>query len=542
MNRIVLIISLSVLLPLVAHGQQAPADLILLNSKVFTANSVKPFAEAVAIRGERIVAVGTSAEVEKLAGAKTRRIDLQGRVVIPGFNDAHIHFGVDPKGFNLQFKTMEPSWEETRAAIEAAVKQARAGTWIFGFVGANVVLNEQVTRFALDLVAPNHPVFLRSFYGHGYIVNSKAMPLLQIAEEEPDPAGGHFERALGSKKINGRLWEYAEWRLNRVLSEIVSDEEAVRQLRQMAEEAVRYGVTSLQMFSTVSVERFARLLVKANLPVRVHARPFALTSPKGRDLNEFRQLTKLRFPNPMVSASGMKWVLDGTPYEHGAALRRPYNDKPDQRGKLNFPESEIALIVKESLDFKQPLLAHCAGDKCAETVFNALESYGEKVDWKLKRVRIEHGDGVTNDLIPRARKLGVVVVQNPTHFSEPELFQRRWGTEMQPLRSLIEGGITVALGSDGPMNPFLNIMFATIHPSNPKEAITREQAVRAYTFGSAFAEFAENEKGSIAEGKLADLVALSQDIFAAAVPELPKTNSVLTIVGGKIVYDAEVLK
>jgi predicted amidohydrolase YtcJ len=334
---------------------------------------------------------------------------LQGRVVIPGFNDAHIHFGVDPKGFNLQFKTMEPSWEETRAAIEAAMKEARAGTWIFGFVGANVVLNEQVTRFALDRVGPNHPVFLRSFYGHGYIVNSKAMPLLQIAEEEPDPAGGHFERVLGSKKINGRLWEYAEWRPNRILSEMVSDQEAVKQLRQMADEAVRYGVTSLQMFSTLPVERFARLLIKADLPVRVHARPFALTSPKGRDLNEFRQLAKLAFPNPMVSASGMKWVLDGTPYEHGAALRRSYNDKPDQRGKLNFSESEIALIVKESLDFKQPLLAHCAGDKCAETVFNALESYGAKVDWKSKRVRIEHGDGVINDLIPRARKLGVVV-------------------------------------------------------------------------------------------------------------------------------------
>jgi predicted amidohydrolase YtcJ len=540
--RLLQLLFVSAMLSFSATGQQAPADLILHNGKVFTAHSANPAAEAVAIRGERIIAVGTSAEIEKLAGAKTRRIDLQGRVVIPGFNDAHIHFGAEPQGFNLQFKTMEPSWEETRTAIAAAANQAPTGTWIFAFVGAKVVLNEEVTRFALDRVAPDHPVLLRSFYGHGYIVNSKAMPLLRIGEEEPDPAGGHFERVAGSKKINGRLWEYADWRVSRVLSEVVSDEETVKQMRQMADEALRFGITSLQMFSTLPVERFARLLVKADLPLRVHARPFALTSPKGRDLSEFRRLAKLNSPTSMVLASGIKWVLDGTPYERGAALRSDYNDKPGRRGKLNFPESEIAAIVKEALDFKQPLLVHCAGDRCAETVFNALERHGTKVDWKSKRVRIEHGDGVINDLITRARKLGVVVVQNPIHFSEPEFFHQRWGSEMQPLRSLIGAGIPVALGSDGPMNPFLNIMFATIHPSNPREAITREQAVRAYTYGSAFAEFAENEKGSIAKGKLADLVVLSQDIFAAPVPDLPKTSSVLTIVGGKVVYDAKVLR
>jgi predicted amidohydrolase YtcJ len=542
MKRFAYIIFLSALISLSAFGQQSSADLVLLNGKIFTADSAKPFVEAVAIRGERIIAVGTSAEIEKLVGAKTRRVDLQGRVVTPGFNDAHIHFSPNPKGSNLQFKTMEPTWEETNAAIEAATKQSPAGTWIFGSVGANVVLHEQVTRFALDRIAPNHPVLLRAYYGHGYIVNTKAMPLLQITEEEPDPAGGWYERVAGSKKINGRLWEYAEWRPSRILSAMVSDEETVRQMRQMADEAVRYGVTSLQMFSTLPVERFAHLLVKADLPVRVHARPFALTSSKGRDLTEIRQLTKLRFPNSKVSVSGIKWVLDGTPYERGAALRQSYNDRPGWRGKLNFPESDIAAMIKESLDFKQPLLAHCAGDRCAETVFYALESYGTKVDWKPKRVRIEHGDGIINDLIPRARELGVIVVQNPTHFSEPELFQRRWGTKMQPLRSLIEAGVPVALGSDGPMNPFLNIMFATTHPSNRKEAITREQAVKAYTYGSAFAEFAENEKGTITGGKLADLVVLSEDIFAAPVPDLPKTKSVLTIVGGKVIYDAKTLK
>jgi predicted amidohydrolase YtcJ len=140
--------------------------------------------------------------------------------------------------------------------------------------------------------------------------------------------------------------------------------------------------------------------------------------------------------------------------------------------------------------------------------------------------------------------IGVIIVQNPTHFSTVEVYYSRYSpnTKFIEARSLIEAGIPFALGSDGPMNPFLNIMLAAIHPARPTEAITREQAVRAYTFGSAFAEFAENEKGTLTKGKLADLAVLSQDIFAAPMPELPKTNSTLTIVDGKIVYDAKVLK
>jgi predicted amidohydrolase YtcJ len=542
MQNMVRSIVLSVLLPLAAYGQPAPADVIVFNGKGFTADAANPSAEAIAMHGEHIIAVGTSAEIAALAGAHTRRIDVQGHMVVPGFNDAHFHFGPNPQGFTLQFKTMEPSWPETGAAIAQAVQQTPAGTWIFGFVGHDVVLNEQVRRFTLDQLAPHHPVLLRAYYGHGYIMNSQAMPLLQMVEDEPDPAGGYYERVAGSQRINGRFWEYAEWKPNRLLANQVADEDAIQALRQMAEEAVRFGITSMQIFPAMSVERFAQLLVKADVPIRVRAIPFSMTSPTGRDLSEIQQLGRLQLPPAKVNVSGIKWVVDGTPFERGAALRRDYNDRPGWRGRLNFPASDIAAMVQESLDFHQQLLLHSVGDKTTEVIFDALEQTGDgQVEWKPKRVRIEHGDGVIDDLIPRARTLGVIVVQNPTHFSQPALFRQRWGPQMFPLRSLLEAGIPLALGSDGPMNPFLNLMFATLHPYNPQEAITREQAVRAYTEGSAFAEFAEQDKGTIAKGKLADIVVLSQDIFAVPVPELPKTRSVLTIVGGTAVYDAHVL-
>lgn len=544
MKKIIYLIFLGALLSFSAFGQQVPADLILLNGKVFTAELGKPYAEAVAIRGERILAVGSSDEIKRLANAKTRVIDLQGRTVIPGINDAHFHFSPVPQGFHLQFKSEEPSWTETLEALKDAVQKTPKGNWIFGLIGFNVLSEKAADRFALDRIAPEHPVLLRSYYGHGYIVNSKAMPLLQLAEEEPDPMGGYFERVGDSKTINGRFWEYAEWKPNRILANQVSDAQAIEELRKLANEAVRFGITSMQIMPSMPVDRFARLLVKADLPIRVRAIPFAMTSPNVRDLSEFEMLPKLNFPNSKVKASGIKWVLDGTPMERGAALREPYNDRPDWRGKLNFPESEIVKMVEESLRFKQQILFHCAGDRTAEVVFDALERVGVgKIDWRQKRVRIEHGDGISGDLIERAKKLGVIVVQNPTHFSIVDIIYARYSpqTKFFAARSLIEAGIPFALGSDGPMNPFLNIMLATIHPARPTEAITREQAVRAYTNGSAYAEFAEGEKGTLTKGKLADLAVLSQDVFTAPVPELPKTQTLLTIVVGKIVYDAKIL-
>ena len=221
----------------IAFAQQDAPDLILFDGKLFTGDAAQPTAEAIAIRGERIVALGTSKEIDALAGANTRRIDLHGRLVTPGFNDAHMHFGAQPQGVHLEFSGLEPSWDETKAAIAAATARAPAGTWIFGSVGSTVSMNEDVTRFELDRLAPEHPLILEAYYGHGYVFNGKAMALLGIDKLQADPMGGYFERVAGSKRINGRAWEYAQWRANRTLIDQVSDADQIAALRAWADQA-----------------------------------------------------------------------------------------------------------------------------------------------------------------------------------------------------------------------------------------------------------------------------------------------------------------
>jgi predicted amidohydrolase YtcJ len=243
--------------------------------------------------------------------------------------------------------------------------------------------------------------------------------------------------------------------------------------------------------------------------------------------------------------SGTKWLIDGTPVEHSAAMREPYSDRPTTPGELNFTLHEMEEMLRESLQNDDQLMVHAVGDRTAETFLNAMDATGGEKVWLQRRVRMEHGDGLLPDLVPRAKRLGIVVVQNPTHFTLPELFNKRFGEkraqQLQPLKSLLDAGIPVAIGSDGPNNPYLNIMLASTYGRNPSQAISREQAVTAYTLTAAYAEFAEKEKGSLEPGKLADLAVLSQDIFTAPVGDLPKTESVMTMVGGKIVYDAKVI-
>jgi predicted amidohydrolase YtcJ len=531
-----------VLLPCAAHAQGGPPDLLLTGGKVFTADAARPWAEAVAIRGERIVAVGTAAELARLAGPSTRRIALVGRVVVPGFNDAHDHVGGAEYG--VPFATGNSPMPDPAAAtvldsLRALAARTPPGTWLHTRVGLRILEDTAARRAALDRAAPRHPVILWAWTGHGAVVNTAAMRALGIAEDARDPLGGWHERDSAGC-LNGALHEYAEWAPLRRLYSGVPDSLVVASLRAYAADAVRLGVTSVQsMNGYLDPAKTVRVLRAARLPIRFRAIPYLLTDTGGRRLAEWEDVE--RRPAPLSVISGAKWVLDSTPIERNALMRRPYLDRPGWHGRPDFPPDTVRAMLREALAGREQLMLHIAGDSTLRVVFTAMRALAPDSVWRPLRVRIEHGDWLGGDLLPVARRLGVVLVQNPTHFAlDPGMLRERFGrvpAEFQPVRSTLAAGVPLAIGSDGPANPFLNLMFAVTHPTRPEEALTREQAVTAYTRGSAYAEFAEHEKGTLAPGMLADLAVLSQDIFTVPVQALPATTSVLTLVGGAIVHD-----
>jgi predicted amidohydrolase YtcJ len=538
-----------------APPQGAPADLVLLGGKVFTADTARPWAAALAISGERVLTVGDDDAVRALAGPRTRVIELKGRVVVPGFNDAHMHIAADRGGVRLDFGEQQPPPDPSMAvvldALRRTVAKAPLGSWILSGQISAAVLDSPTPRYALDGVAPDHPVMLTADTGHGSVLNSAALRALGHNETIRDPPGGKFLRDR-SGRLTGVLIEYAH--TNAVTRQVSRRSVTVHRtaLREASAEALRAGITSVQSIaSNIAPAPTLQALRESRLPIRLRVIPMPTTDP-GATLSTWHAAERA-WPLPengSARVAGVKWMLDGTPLERQAAFRAPYADRPGRAGVLNFSDDEIRTRLREALaqppGVRNQLLFHTCGDRSAEQVLRLMKELAPAEAWRQRRVRLEHAEGLFEDLLPLARELGVIVVENPGHFADPPgLSLARLGPERvrqyQPLRSLEAAGIPIALGSDGVVDPFLNLMYATAHPNNPREAVSRETAVIAYTRGSAYAEFAEHDKGRLAPGQLADLAVLSQDIFTVDTRALPDTTSVMTVVGGRIVHDAGVL-
>jgi predicted amidohydrolase YtcJ len=544
---IVLISGAAVLLVLIelAQAQNDTADMIIVNANVFTASETHPHAEALAIRGDRILAVDTNQKINALAGPKTRRIDAGGRLVIPGIMDTHNHYAgaALPTVTNFDLGEWAPTCKRVLQEVAQKIKSIPKGNLLFGAMGPDAFFDPECTPAALDRIAPATAVFLNSGTPHGGMLNQAAVKWFGIDTTAPPPLGGYYGKDMKSKKWDGVVQNSAMLSLLvRTVSDGFQDDD---RLRGYFVAQAKFGITSNTFLEYNPAPRIEQL-AGVDAPHRVRVVPFAQYETT-RTRRKLQQVAVSANIADRVTAGGEKWLLDGTPIERSAGMRTPYADDPTTSGHVDYPDAEIRSILEEALQHDLPLMMHAVGDRTTEVLFNQMDATGGEEVWGKRRLRIEHGDGVTADLIPRARKLGVIVAENPSHFVG-DMAVRRLGAERaavwMPFKSLADAGVPIVIASDGGPgdaedNPFLNIQLANTYPANRKEAITREEALIAYTRTAAYSEFIDDRLGTLEPGKLADLAVLSQDVFKVSNEDLPKTESVLTIVGGKIAYSRQ---
>lgn len=522
------------------HAQTGPPDTILVNGKVFTGADSRPYAQAIAIRGSRILTVGTSRDISSMAGPKTRRIDAGGRLVIPGINDSHVHFDEVPSAITADFGDSELVCAEVLDRLGQTARKAPPGALLAGAINLTAFFDPSCTPAALDRVAPNAAVVLWTPTLHAAMLNKMASRKFKIRPSDPPVLGGWYGKDMRSARWDGVVHEYAWFQIFKKLPSDTGAGQAA--MRRFLDREAKWGVTSITLIESQPARRL-KMLARARAGLRVRIVPSPLTETDRRLKPEYPAVPGRLADR--ISISGVKWWLDGSPFERSCAMRAPFQDDPDTSGQINFSADEIRTILEEARQRDTHLLFHTVGDRTAETLLGVMEMTGGAEAWPQRRLRIEHGDGLAPDLVPRVRKLGVIVVQNPTHFQIGDLLVQRLGPSRaaveSPLASLLAAGVDVVLASDGAagepgLNPYLNIELASNYPGRPSESLTREQAMVAYTRTAAYAEFAEDKRGTLESGKLADLAILSQNIFEVAPEALSKTESVLTMVGGKIVY------
>ena len=531
---------------------QVAADLVLVNGRVWTGNKSQPWAEAVAARGERIIAVGSNEEARKLAGPATRVIDLQGRLALPGFIDDHTHF--IEGGFHLlsvQLRDAKTPAEFARR-IKEHTARLPAGRWITGgdwdhelWPGAPLP-----TKELIDPYTQNNPVFVSRLDGHMGLANSAALRIAKITKETKDPPGGTIVRDPKTGEPTGVLKDDA---MELVYAHIPDADgaEVDEGLEAALKEAARVGVTSIQDITPWrDYEVYKKFRDSNRLTVRVYAR-----TPMSQWKRQADAVARQGRGDDWLRLGGLKAFMDGSLGSTTALFFEPFNDAPKTSGLMleeNIPEGKLKQTIKDADRAGLQCSVHAIGDRANDLLLNYFEEVARENGPRDRRFRIEHAQHLKPDDIPRFAKLGVIPSMQPYHaIDDGRWAEKRIGPvrikTTYAFRSLLDTGARLVFGSDwyvAPLSPILGIHAAvtrqTIDGKNPggwipEQKITVEEAVRAYTQSCAFAEFAERDKGTIEIGKLADIVVLSEDIFRINPNDIQKTTVVHTIVGGRVV-------
>ncbi len=539
----------------------APADLVLKNGNIYTVNQRQPRAQAVAVKGDRIVFVGSNLGAQKYVGKNTRVIDLKGETLLPGMTDAHHHLeGVGFREMTLNLEGIN-SLEEFLAKVKLRVDQAKPGEWITGRGWIETFWTPPVfpTRWDLDRVAPNNPVFLGRADGHGSVANSAALKIAGIDKNTPSPFGGEISRDQKTGEPNGMLLDAAQGLMrSHIPATTAADTE--RAIVLGVNRDVSLGWTQVQNpgGSYDEVELYKKLYSAGQIKLRIYK---ALSAPGA-------EAQRLFHDGPIIGAYGnrltvrsLKLYADGSLGSRSAALLQPYSDKPDTSGFLTIKEEEFQPVLQEALRKGIQIETHAIGDRGNRFVLDEYEKAMKvvpKAQWKIKspRWRIEHSQIVNPVDIPRFANLGVIPSMQASHaIGDLHFAPARLGIERlrgaYAWKSFVQTGSIVPGGSDAPVErgePMIEFYAAVARKDlkgfsgegwHPEEALTREQAIKMFTIWAAYAAFEEELRGSIEVGKLADFTILSADIMKIPEAEILKTRCLMTVIGGEVVYEAK---
>jgi predicted amidohydrolase YtcJ len=535
----------------VRHASLA-ADLVITNASVWTGNALQPDANAIAVVGDRIVDVGSSREIDRWRGAATTVIDAEGRRVLPGFNDAHVHLIDGGTALdNVNLKDAATPAEFTRRIGERA--KTKPGEWILGgeWDDQRWTPAELPTRHLIDDVTNATPVFVTRYDGHMALANSTALGRAGVNEATPDPPGGAIVRDANGLPT-GVLKDAAMEFVARVIPKMTPDQRLA-----VVKRALRYaasvGVTSLQdmnpSYDDISV--YAELANRNELTARIYAAPLELGWYDQAKLGVHRS-----FGSSWLRIGAVKGYADGSLGSTTAYFFQPYTDAPQTRGLLSdemqpIDDMRVRLMAADHAGLQ--LCMHAIGDAGISAI---LDLYGDVIranGGRDRRLRIEHAQHIAPKDFDRFAAMNVIASVQPYHaIDDGRWAERRIGPDRikttYAFRTLIDKGVRLALGTDwtvAPLNPMLTLYAATTratldgqHPDGwvPEQKISITEAVTAYTSGSAFAEFQDAVKGTIVRGKVADLVILSDDVFSIPAARLKDVQVLTTVAGGKVVH------
>jgi predicted amidohydrolase YtcJ len=532
-----------------AADDLARASLVLRGGRVWAGKGL-PGGTAIAVKDGRVLAVGSDAEIAPLVGPRTRVVELGGRLVVPGFNDAHVHFLSG--GFGLLSVDLRGAKdeEEMAARLAAHARTLPKGTWILEGNWDHETWPSKAlpTRQTIDAATPDHPVFVQRLDGHMSLANSLAMRLAGITRETPDPPGGTIVRdAQGAP--TGIFKDLAADLVGKAVPE-PSHEMNLRAARAALAEAARVGVTTIQDNSSIDALRtYQDLRARGELTARMYVwRYFSSLD----DLDKAGVRTGLG--DEWIRLGAIKILSDGSMGSGTAAFFEPYSDDPKTSGLLLHTVEELQRLILKADAAGFQLAVHAIGDRANSLVLDAFEKAAAANGRRDRRFRIEHAQVVRKPDLARFKALGVVASIQPSHcIDDMRWAERRIGKERvrdaYNFASFTARGIPVAFGTDWfvePLDPRLGLYAAVTRerpeggPAGgwfPEEKISLEDAIDLYTRGSAYAEFADAEKGTLAPGRLADLAVFAADLFTVPPRQILTTPVDLTVVGGRVVFE-----